>query len=395
MVVLVSAPAHAQMTDTPAPLTPGLSDALIRLGPLAMQPRVRLSNLGIDTNVYNSAAAPTRDVTATLVPSLESVLRAGRTLTTSRTSGEFVYFQKANAQRSLAFSQEGRFDVLLARLTPFLTAAHLNTHQRPNLEIDERIEQTRTGVGGGLGLRLSARTNVTVSHDRQRVQYGSTESAVASLLNRRAALTTAALHLELTPLTTLVVRAEAEQDRFERSSLRDSDSVAALAGFDLKPFALISGTAMAGYRRISARNPLMPDFGGLVASVNVSYVMRGTMLVGLTAGRGVEYSIESQEPYYISAGGTVTVRQALGRRWDVVGRFGRNTMAYRGLELPEGLPSVESRRDRHTLYGTGMGLHVGTAMRIGVDVTYEERRSPVAARQYEGYRAGGTVTYGY
>jgi hypothetical protein len=34
-------------------------------------------------------------------------------------------------------------------------------------------------------------------------------------------------------------------------------------------------------------------------------------------------------------------------------------------------------------------------MRIGIDLSYDRRRSPVADRQYEGFRLGGSFIYGY
>ncbi|MCC7007738.1 MAG: outer membrane beta-barrel protein [Acidobacteria bacterium] len=389
-------PATAQVAEPPA-ASSAPSEALVRWGPLSLQPRIRLTNLGVDTNVLNSAAAaaPARDTTATLVPSLETSLRVGRTVTTGTTSAEMVYFQRFRTQRSFAVSQEGRVDVLLARLTPFATAGRVVTHQRPTLEIDQRVEQTRESLGGGARVRLSARTALTLVHERQHVRFDDgVDDTFGALLDRRITRTAAAMNVDVTPLTSLVIRGESQQDRFDRAAVRDSDSTAMLAGFELKPFALISGVAMVGYRRVEARDALMPDFAGVVANVNASYVLRETTLVAVTAGRGVEYSIQSEEPYYVSTGGTVTIRQAL-RRWDVLARAGRHTLRYRALEVADVAVRQGSRLDRHVLYGAGTGVRLGTSARVGVEIAYERRVSPVASRQYHGYRAGGTVTYGY
>ena len=46
-------------------------------------------------------------------------------------------------------------------------------------------------------------------------------------------------------------------------------------------------------------------------------------------------------------------------------------------------------------YGIGAGVRVGSALRVGVDVSHERRVSPVANRRYDGMKAGGTLTYGY
>jgi hypothetical protein len=396
VVAMASTPAWAQ-TPGPAPLPSAAmpSDPLLRLGPVALQPRIALTNLGVDTNVFHSAAAPTRDVTGTLVPSLDTSLRVGRSITTAKTTAELVYFRRAGNQRSMTFSQEGRFDLPLARLTPYVTGGRVNSHQRPNLEIDQRLEQRRDSVGGGVLLRVSSRTTLMVGRDQHRLRYGTDAGAsFGALLDRRVTLTTATMSVALTPLTTMVIRAESQRDRFEQSSVRDADSQSVLGGFDLEPFALISGTARVGYRRVNALSPLMPDFSGLVANVNVAYVMRETLLLSLTSARNIEYSIESDEPYYVSTGATLTARQAIGR-WDVLARVGRSALSYRALRLPDTTAEAQSRRDRHVSYGIGAGVRVGSALRVGVDVGHERRVSPVANRRYDGMKAGGTLTYGY
>ena len=46
-------------------------------------------------------------------------------------------------------------------------------------------------------------------------------------------------------------------------------------------------------------------------------------------------------------------------------------------------------------YGVGVGRRVGDYIRAGFDVDYNERRSEVAFRGYEGFKFGGSFTYGY
>lgn len=387
----VSVPAAAQAPTPPSLETVGPADALFRWGPLAVKPRVHLTNVGLDTNVFNAASAPSRDVTATVGPAVDTVLRVGRTVTTARTSSEMVYFRKTASQRSLSLSQEGRVDVLLARLTPFVTASLLNTHRRPNVEIDQRVDQTRRAIGGGVAVRLGARTSLALEYDQQQLEFR--DATLSTALDRRVTRSGLTVSTDLTPLSTLVVRGEAQRDRFEASAARDADAVALLGGFRLKPFALISGAAMVGYRRFTPREATLPDFAGLVADVDVAYVFRETTQVSLRAARGVEYSVEADQPYYVSTGGSLTVRQLIGRG-DALVRVGRDALDYRSRLLPLG-PEPATRRDRHVLYGVGAGIRLGPTVRVGVDVTFERRHSAVALRDYEGLRAGGTLTYGY
>ncbi len=46
-------------------------------------------------------------------------------------------------------------------------------------------------------------------------------------------------------------------------------------------------------------------------------------------------------------------------------------------------------------YGGGIGYRVGTDVRIGFNVDYYTRQSDRETRQYEGLRAGTSVTYGF
>ena len=73
--LLASLPVLALRADAPA--IPA-EEARMHLGPLALTPRFSVRNLGVDTNVFNSANLPTRDFTATFGPGVDTWLRIGR-----------------------------------------------------------------------------------------------------------------------------------------------------------------------------------------------------------------------------------------------------------------------------------------------------------------------------
>jgi hypothetical protein len=393
-------PAHglAQTAEPGAagnvPLSP--ESAPFRLGPVGLSPRIALTNAGIDTNVFNTAENPTRDVTATFVPGVESVIRVGRTLLSGRTSAEFVYFGKARNQRSSGFSQEGRFHVLFARLTPFVSAGRLTTYQRPNVEIDTRVRQVTTYAGGGVRMQTGSRLTLEVEAARRQTDFGeatSEDASVADALNRRGDFARLSLAMAVTPLTTLRLIGESLQERFEASPFRDSNSVTAWAGFEFKPFALISGSASVGVRQLASKSGELADFTGMVAAVDVAYVWREMTRLGLEVNRGVESSIDSDRPYYVLTGGALSIAQALGSRWDVVGRAGRQTLDYqRRVSLDP--VAGGGRRDRSDWIGAGVGFRARPDFRVGFDATRMRRRSAADGRSYEGYRFGGSVTYG-
>jgi hypothetical protein len=393
LFAVVAAPtlAFAQTADQAAEMR-------LTFGPLALQPRIAIDNLGIDTNVLNSADRPTRDFTVAFLPGVNSRLRIGRTQLRGMTTVELIHFQKARGQRSAAFSQEGRFDAPFGPFTAFLSGGRKASHQRPNIEIDERVGQTIESVAVGGEILIGARARLTVTNDRRRMRFGqgsAVEAGIANALDRRSVLTTTAFSMELTPLTTFTSRVELGQDRFTSSSLRDSDSTAVVGGFRFKPFALISGTAEVGVRSFRSVSRRLPDFDGIVANVQAAYLWRDTARVGVELGRNVDYSINDEEPYFVSTSGALKLTQALGHRWDAVAQAAKHVATYRARLDAGLLDETGSRRDRQMQYTAGLGFRVNPYTRIGFDVVYSRRLSTVAARRYDGFRFGGSFAYAY
>ena len=88
------------------------------------------------------------------------------------------------------------------------------------------------------------------------------------------------------------------------------------------------------------------------------------------------------------------VKQALGTSWDVVGRAGRASLAYQGY-LDDEVTTGTAQRDRLTTFGFGVGRRLGDYIRVGIDVDHGRRASDAAFRGYEGFKVGGSFTYGY
>lgn len=389
--LLLPTPLYAQ-----APAEEPGSTARLQLGPLGLTPKIALRNLGVDTNVFNASDAPEKDFTAALVPGVDAWLRLGRARLTSRTAVEWNYFHKATHQRSFNLNQDGRVDLDLTRLVPFVSGSYVRTRQRPNLEIDQRVQQKRTSAGAGLVFRAGARLELEAGLQQSRMDFGQTKfgsAELAQVLNRDVKEGGLSLKYEVTPLTTFVVRTAARYDRFEFVPERDSDSISVLPGFEFSPSALISGTALVGVRRFRTLDATVPDYSGLIASVDVKYVVRDMTRFVLAVGRDVEYSFEVLQPFYVSTERRLEVTQVVGYYWDAVGRVSLGTLSYKGLLQDIG--AVPDRKDRVLGYGAGFGRRFGDDLRIGIDVDYAKRTSDRDARVFDGMRVGGSVTYGY
>ncbi len=391
-LLLAPAPLFAQ-----APPAEGAADARLHLGPLALDPRVSIRNLGVDTNVFNEASGATRDTTATVGPALDSWLRVGRVNLSAASSLGWNYFQRSTTQRSLDASQAGRVSLDLLWLQPHATGMYERTRQRPNLEIDTRVRHRTTTIGAGAIVGAGHRLSVDFDHERRHIDFGDASfgnQALAQVLNRNETDTSATLHYVLTPLTTFSVRTAYERDRFTFTPTRDTDSLRVMPGLTFKPLALIAGSASVGFRRFTPRHDVLPAYRGLVADVQLSYLLRDLMRVAVGVTRDLDYSFEVEEPYYVSTGVTLSITQALGARWDVVARGGRTTLDYRAARIANG-QAADGHRDRIAVYGIGIGRHVGSDARLGIDVDHATRQSGVSGRAYQGLRVGGEVTYGF
>jgi hypothetical protein len=212
-------------------------------------------------------------------------------------------------------------------------------------------------------------------------------------LSRRETETTVTARYLLTPLTTMVAQAATREDRFLRSPVRNADTQAVSGGLVFKPLALISGTATVGARRFTPLSAELPEFQGVIANVDLAYLMRDLTRWTIAVARDVDYSYETDDPYFVSTGVNASVTQALGGNWDVVARGSRTTLDYTAVVTSAGAGAA-GRRDHIDVFGGGIGRRFGTNVRVGVDVTRSVRRSTLAGRGYQGVRVGGSVTYG-
>ncbi len=366
-----------------------------RLAFIRFTPSIALTNLGVDTNVFNELEDPKKDFTVSFGPQAEFWSRLGpRARLYGNTGMHYNYFQKYDSQRSFGTSNAARLDVDLGRLMPFVDGIYTNTRTRPGYEIDERARFKNLSGRAGVSIRVQSKTKLVFWAKEGQFRYDDgaafLANSLSAALDRDASYLGGGAQIELTPLTTFLVDVETGTDRFVRSPTRDADTYRVLSGFSFKPFALINGTVTAGYRDFKTLSPLVPDFGGFVAQVNLGYTLRATRIAG-TYNRDVAYSFQNTEPYYLQTDWALSVTQKITTAWDVVGRFGRYTLDYEVVAIPGELQRTDSGRR----FGGGIGYTLGQYVRLGFDVDYMDRRSEAdIIRDYDGVRAGLAITYG-
>jgi len=380
------------------PAAASADTARFQLGPLSATPTLAIRDVGVDSNVFNEANDPTRDFTATVVPGVDAWFRTGRLTLVASTTFEWIHYQTAVKQRSFNVNEEARVELDLLRVRPYLGGTYIRTRRRPNAEIDTRVLQLLKGAYGGVEVDIGARMTLDVRAGTELLDVGQGEfgdAALAFSLNRQTDRARAEVRWSVTPLTTFIVRSSFEREAFEFDTARDSRSYIVTPGVSFDPLAVIRGSAFVGVRRLEGINAALPEFTGVVADVQLGWTFSDLAEMAVTMRRDVEYSAERETPYFILTGVAVAATQALGTSWDVVGRGGWTRLAYVGLEDGSPRPEAASRIERIWTVGTGLGRRLGDRFRLGVDVDYGERQSPLAGRSYDGFRVGGVFTYGY
>jgi hypothetical protein len=382
-------PAFAQQEEDAA------QKARFQWGALRFTPGIVINNIGFDNNVFNDPNHQLGDTTADIGPAINLWTNIGRLRVAEKSSGTYLYFKQYGNQRSWNTANELKLDLPMTRLRPFVIGGYTNVRQRPGFEIDTRIRQSLNLVTLGTDVVLSGRSMLVLSATRSTMAIDQQEtflgSNLADALNRHTDTETLELRYKLTPLTTLVVASDATQDRFAVDRLRNADSIAVRPGFEFKPFALVAGKVSVGFRHFNVLNDRVPDYQGPVANVDVRYTLTTTTQLAATVTRDLAFSYDEATPYYALTNSGVTLTQRLASSWDVIAHGGWQQLGYRAAATDTaGTP----REDRGQIYGLGVGYLVGETFRIGLDVNYYQRRSQFFGRNYDGFRAGMSVSYG-
>ena len=383
---LPPAGAYAQSPDAERPS--------LRLGPVELKPRLALTNVGFDNNVFNESTDPKRDFTFVASPDLEVSVQPGRLRLAFTTGTEFVYFREYTSERSVNRNFAGRAELDLTILKPFVSVSSGQTSSRPNAEIDIRARHHPRLYTAGTRLKVASRSELVLTAREVRDSY---EDGVefrgvelARTLDQRTRGYDAAFNVALTPFTTTGLVVTREEERFDHSPLRDSDSWRIAPTVTFSPLGLVTGTASAGYRQLNGIDPSMPDYEGVIASGSVGILFVSRYKLDTVFTRDVRYSYEETLPYYLVTGVRATLAaQAVGRL-EVRALGGRESMTYRARDVVT-VPG----RDRLTSYGAGLGYRVGERARVVLDLEIFRRTSTVdPVRAYRNQRLTAGLAWG-
>ena len=274
--------------------------------------------------MFNAAGEQKSDFTFTVGPKVDLwVPVARRALLQGTAATDLVWYAQYDSERSVDPQFALRGEVYLRRVTLFASGQYVNTRQRLNYEVDVRARHLENGANAGVAVRLTPKLSIEAATLLERTRFDSDAVfdgvSLQKTLNQDTTGFSVTGRHHITPLTTLALRYERLKDEFEYSPIRDSNSVRVMPGVEFKPRALITGTAYVGYRRFTpSATRALREFTGLVAQLGLWYTLLGSTTMGVSYSRDLTYSYEVEQPFFINNSVGVSVRRAIGRRFDVI-----------------------------------------------------------------------------
>src|SRR5438876_3143190 len=173
-------PVTAQSDGAPDP-----ANVRVRFGPLLLNPRIALTNAGVDENVFNDphSNVPKKDFTVTLTPSTDLWLRIGPTWVVGNIKEDVNWYRQYASERSANSTYTGGWRVPLSRLAFKVNGTYSKARDRPGFEIDARALRTVVGYDGAVELRALSRTFVGVTAQRGRTEFAETATFHGSNLH--------------------------------------------------------------------------------------------------------------------------------------------------------------------------------------------------------------------
>jgi hypothetical protein len=369
-----------------------------QIGPVGVAPVFRLSEVGFDSNVYNRSDGngPVGDFVTRMSPAVDASLRSTHLRASGHTRFDAYYFKKLPDLRAVDSDHSAQVDLVLNRVTLFVSGKRETTRHRRNLEIDAIARRRTNEVTAGVGVRLTGKTSFDVSVNRAVLKYDANslflDTDLSRVLNHKSLGETIAFRYAATQLTKFAVEVSRSRARFVSAVDRDSEEWRITPVVEFSPFALVSGRAAVGFYRRDFAN-VASQSTGPSALIDLSYTLLGRARFTVSANRVLQYSYLPGVADYVEAGVTGSVTQRLGESWDVGGRFGRSRLSYNQQAVP-GVVTTVFPNETVLRSGVDVGYNLRRT-RIGLYVEHDQRGTdqPALFRGYQRLRIGSSATY--
>jgi hypothetical protein len=324
-------------SDVPLPPPPPRRPiGQMKQGAWTLTPSMLLTNIGVDTNVLNSAGEPKADFTATVGPVVDAAYNSRVLTFDARATAGYVYYK--------TFEDQGGFSPTLmiqtnyrlgSRIDVFSNDLIASMKDRPSIEVDTRSRRLTTDLGAGVGIALGRKMRLELEQRFRRSEYEANTFfrgiELRETLNDRFTTTSGTFHYRLTPYTAVRLVALVDNVEYPQSAVRDGRANEYAVGVQFNPRALLAGDVRIGYRLFRSRSPLQPDYNGTVFDGRLMYTLSDS--TGLMAGihRGMMPAYSPINPYYLLSQYEGGIQQRFGRRFDSGISYSYYDLGYRTL----------------------------------------------------------------
>lgn len=370
--------------------------ASFQAGPFGITPSVALLTGGVNTNVFNQALNPTSDNTFVLRPDAVVSLDTMRVRGEGAVNGQYVYFNKSSGERSLDVAAQGGLEVTEGRFTPWAKGEIDGGRRRINHEIDLRARQLTSAFQVGVDSRLASSSAVSAAFKRG--DYGFDPDQVflganlQAVLNRRVLATTIEGRQGLGHGISALGQLNVEGDDFRFTPERDTRIMRVLGGIQTEQGNRAAGVVRVGYLRLNGTGSAITDYRGLAASADEDVRAGARTRLLLSATRDIDYSYDTQFPYYIRSAAQASLLRELSRSFDVALFGDIERMSHQPAKILTA--SLASYAEQYGFVGGSIQFRIAPGVRIGFDAGREERDTQVAGRGFIGYRYGVSVAVG-
>ena len=385
-------PAAAQSNVGSGPLTTPLTDVeptvgILTIGRVRFAPGLTIREIGWDSNVFDEPpeAGPKADFVAAMQPDVSAFTRLRFVRISAYGGSELTYYNKYESERNVGYAGRARVDFLISRVRPFFGVGDIRTRLRPNGEIDTRADRQERELSTGLAFDLTPYSLVygsafRMKHDLENAFEDGVD--IGRTLSRESDNYQAGMKTDITPLLSVQLYASYQKDRFEFEPIRGAESWFGTATFRFAPDAVVSGQATVSFRDMKFLDPDVRPFRGVIGGATLSYPLLEIGRISVALSRGVEYSFDTVDAYYVEQSATAAYTHRLFGEVDAQVRGSWASFDY---DARRNLPA---HTDTLRTAAGSIGYNLRNRTRIAVNYEYARRHSPAfAERNYERRRA--------
>jgi hypothetical protein len=382
-------------------LRASMQQAPWRIGRLRIQPRLVLSNAGVDSNVFLSSTDPVKDFTLTAGPAATVYLPFSKKFVLSvYGSPQYVWYSKTDRERTWNYYTRGSALLSLKNFFLSIEGVYSDARERWNTEIDLRPRRKEIGYAASILMKIGWKTSFEIGFRTSAFNYENIEYEgginIRNRLNRDESFGTFSLYYQLSGQNRFFVNLEYGRFDFdfaEQAAISDSRSGAALAGFEFSPLGRrIRGRIRIGYKVFDVLNAALPDYRGLVGDTQVSVRLNKPLAIRASYKRDVHFSIWYDNPYYVESRPGVGTSLYLLRflRLDYDYSAGRNSYALAG-----GGGADQKRLDDIRIHSTGFYFRTGRNTALGFIASWWSRDSNLDGEDDKRTFFGVNLTYDF